>query len=163
MNDLENLENEEQLISMLENLQEQLEVTMQKNSEFHIQNSNLQEMNSKNFSEISILKNELQKKNEMIVSLNEQIEKLAKADLVLKENEKLIEKLSCVSECHDRALQENVQLKEETSELHQMLRGMQILHPYNIFRSMEEFPSNTDDLSFESFSESTGNYVDLLD
>lgn len=35
------------------------------------------------------LKSELQKKSETIVSLNEQIGKLAKADIVLKENERL--------------------------------------------------------------------------
>ena len=38
-----------------------------------------------------MLKNEIQKKSETIVSLNEQIGKLAKADMVLKENEKLIQ------------------------------------------------------------------------
>ncbi|GKU97451.1 hypothetical protein SLEP1_g10594 [Rubroshorea leprosula] len=48
------------------------------------------------------------------------------------ENHQLMDKLNHVSESHDRALQENVQLKEETSELRQMISNMhaQLSSPY---------------------------------
>lgn len=46
------------------------------------------------------------------------------------ENHQLIDKLNQVSECHDRALQENAQLKEEASELRQMLTDFQLHNPY---------------------------------
>lgn len=49
----------------------------------------LQEQISKLFSEKSILLNELQKKSQKIISLNEQIGRLAESDLVLKRNEQL--------------------------------------------------------------------------
>ncbi|XP_051114735.1 basic leucine zipper 43-like [Andrographis paniculata] len=42
------------------------------------------------------------------------------------ENQRLLDKLNHVSECHDQATQENAQLKEETSELRQMLTDMQL-------------------------------------
>ncbi|KAL1824412.1 hypothetical protein ACET3Z_011190 [Daucus carota] len=42
------------------------------------------------------------------------------------ENQHLIEKLNKFSEQHDQALQENAQLKDETSELRQMLSDMQL-------------------------------------
>ena len=89
MNDLNDLENVEQLVSMLEGLQDEVEAYMIQNSQLVEENSGLQKENSKILSENSILKNELQKKSEMIVSLNEQIGKQPKVDLVMKENEKL--------------------------------------------------------------------------
>lgn len=45
------------------------------------------------------------------------------------ENHQLVDKLNHVSESHDQVLQENVQLKEEASELRQMIRDMQIHSP----------------------------------
>ncbi|KAL2528378.1 basic leucine-zipper 42 [Forsythia ovata] len=45
------------------------------------------------------------------------------------ENHQLIDKLNQISESHDQALQENVQLKEETSELRQMITDMQLHSP----------------------------------
>ncbi|KAG4958631.1 hypothetical protein JHK84_035751 [Glycine max] len=45
------------------------------------------------------------------------------------ENHQLIDKLNHVSETHDQVLQENSQLKEEASELRQMIRDMQIHSP----------------------------------
>ncbi|KAL7232133.1 hypothetical protein ACSBR2_010200 [Camellia fascicularis] len=42
------------------------------------------------------------------------------------ENHQLIDKLNHASESHDKILQENTQLKEETSELRQMLTDMQL-------------------------------------
>ncbi|PON40357.1 Basic-leucine zipper transcription factor [Trema orientale] len=47
------------------------------------------------------------------------------------ENHGLIDKLNHVSECHDRVLQENARLKEEASDLRQMLTDLQIGSPYN--------------------------------
>ncbi|KAL6499187.1 hypothetical protein OROHE_026215 [Orobanche hederae] len=46
------------------------------------------------------------------------------------ENHQLIDKLNNVSESHDRAVQENAQLKEEVSGLRQMMSDMQINSPY---------------------------------
>ncbi|KAA0039411.1 bZIP transcription factor [Cucumis melo var. makuwa] len=41
------------------------------------------------------------------------------------ENHQLIDKLNQVSDCHDKVVQENVQLKEQTSELRRMLTELQ--------------------------------------
>lgn len=54
------------------------------------------------------------------------------------ENHQLIDKLNHVTENHDRVLQENVQLKEETSELRQMVTDMQLSSPYSTLRDLEE-------------------------
>ncbi|GLT30816.1 hypothetical protein SLA2020_056010 [Shorea laevis] len=54
------------------------------------------------------------------------------------ENHQLIDKLNHVSECHDRVLQENVQLKEEASELRQMLSDMPLSSPYSTLRDLED-------------------------
>ncbi|XP_073151209.1 basic leucine zipper 43-like [Henckelia pumila] len=47
------------------------------------------------------------------------------------ENHQLIDKLNHVSEDHDRVVQENVQLKEETLELRQTITNMQLRSPYS--------------------------------
>ncbi|KAL8038490.1 hypothetical protein ABFS82_11G094300 [Erythranthe guttata] len=54
------------------------------------------------------------------------------------ENHQLIDKLNHVSESHDRVVQENAQLKEETLELRQMISGMQISSPYPSLRELED-------------------------
>ncbi|KAK7271825.1 hypothetical protein RJT34_28036 [Clitoria ternatea] len=60
------------------------------------------------------------------------------------ENHQLIDKLNHVSENHDQVLQENAQLKEETSELRQMLRDMQIHSPCPSFTPLEDdLPCNS--------------------
>ncbi|CDP02366.1 unnamed protein product [Coffea canephora] len=56
------------------------------------------------------------------------------------ENHQLIDKLNHASECHDRVLQENTQLKEEASELRQMLTEMQLNSPYYNLRDLEDDP-----------------------
>ncbi|KAJ9147447.1 hypothetical protein P3X46_029609 [Hevea brasiliensis] len=56
------------------------------------------------------------------------------------ENHQLIDKLNHVSECHDRVLQENAKLKEEASELQQMLSDMQLNSPYATLRDLEDIP-----------------------
>ena len=53
------------------------------------------------------------------------------------ENHQLMDKLNHVSECHDRVLQENVQLKEEASDLRQMVTGLQV-SPYHNLKDLEE-------------------------
>ena len=79
------------------------------------------------------------------------------------ENRQLLDKLSHVSECHDRVTQENAQLKEETSELRQMLTDMQLNSPFPALRDLEDVPCNTAYLRAESSNQSiTSNSLDLL-
>lgn len=78
------------------------------------------------------------------------------------ENHQLIDKLSHVSECHDRVLQENAQLKEEASELRQMLTDMQLSSPYSTFRDLDDVPCNTAYLKAESSNQSITGSMDLL-
>ncbi|XP_057524143.1 basic leucine zipper 43-like [Amaranthus tricolor] len=54
------------------------------------------------------------------------------------ENHQLINKLNHVTESHDLVLQENVQLKEEASELRQMVTDMQLSSPYSTLRDLGE-------------------------
>lgn len=54
------------------------------------------------------------------------------------ENQQLIDKLNHVTQSHHRILQENVQLKEETSGLRQMLTDMQLSSPYSSLRDLED-------------------------
>jgi len=74
--------------------------------------------------------------------------------------------LNHVTECHDRVLQENARLKEEASDLRQMLTDLQIGSPYDTttFRDLEEVdvPCNAAHLRAESSSQSISNSVDLL-
>ncbi|XP_010528445.1 PREDICTED: basic leucine zipper 43 [Tarenaya hassleriana] len=50
------------------------------------------------------------------------------------ENHQLLDKLNHVSESHEKVLQENSQLKEEATELRQMISDMQIQSPFSCFR-----------------------------
>ncbi|KAF5745329.1 hypothetical protein HS088_TW07G00913 [Tripterygium wilfordii] len=70
------------------------------------------------------------------------------------ENHNLIDKLNHVSESHDKVLEENAKLKEETSDLRQMLTELQIGSPsnYTALRVLEELPCNTAHLRAESSS-----------
>ncbi|XVE72247.1 hypothetical protein DITRI_Ditri11bG0024300 [Diplodiscus trichospermus] len=54
------------------------------------------------------------------------------------ENHQLIDKLNHVSESHDKVLQENAQLKEEASELRQMLSDMQLSSPFSTLRDLDD-------------------------
>lgn len=58
------------------------------------------------------------------------------------ENHQLIDKLNHASEHHDQILQENAQLKEEASELRQMLTDMQLNSPYPGLRELDDDPSS---------------------
>lgn len=83
MNDSENLKIEE-LLTMMEQMQDQLDLEIAERSKAQEKISTLSSENSK-------LKNELQKKSEMIVSLNEKIESLSKSDLQLQKSKAMME------------------------------------------------------------------------
>ncbi|XP_061340740.1 basic leucine zipper 43-like [Gastrolobium bilobum] len=71
------------------------------------------------------------------------------------ENHNLIDKLNHVSESHDRVVQENARLKEETSDLRQMLADMQIGNSFACtLRDFDEVPCNTSQLKAESSNQS---------
>ncbi|KAE8685460.1 hypothetical protein F3Y22_tig00111098pilonHSYRG00195 [Hibiscus syriacus] len=54
------------------------------------------------------------------------------------ENHQLLDKLNHVSESHEKALQENTQLKEEASELRQMISDMRLSQPYKSSMNLED-------------------------
>ncbi|KAL3654342.1 hypothetical protein CASFOL_004023 [Castilleja foliolosa] len=70
------------------------------------------------------------------------------------ENHSLVEKLSHVSESHDRAVQENERLKDENSGLRQMVTDLQINNSYNILRDFDDISCNTAHLTDESSDQS---------
>ncbi|XP_050226223.1 basic leucine zipper 43-like [Mercurialis annua] len=78
------------------------------------------------------------------------------------ENHQLMDKLNHVSECHDQVLQENTQLKEETSELRQIITDMQLNSPYATLRDLEGIPCNSTYLRDESSNQSITSSTDLL-
>lgn len=59
------------------------------------------------------------------------------------ENHQLIDKLNHVSESHGKVLQENVQLKEQASELRQMLSDMQLNSPFPALRDLQDMPCDS--------------------
>ncbi|KAK9272348.1 hypothetical protein L1049_003237 [Liquidambar formosana] len=78
------------------------------------------------------------------------------------ENHQLIDKLNHVSDCHDRVLQENARLKEEATELRQMLTDLHINSPYPTLKDLEDIPCNTAYLRAESSNQSITSSMDLL-
>lgn len=89
MTDLRNLNREDELLTMLEEQQDQIE-TLTKNLETETyKNLESSKKISNLSSENSIMKKELLKKSETIKSLNETIGKLSESDKVLKANEQL--------------------------------------------------------------------------
>ncbi|KAJ7971146.1 basic leucine zipper 43-like [Quillaja saponaria] len=78
------------------------------------------------------------------------------------ENHQMIDKLNHVSESHDRVVQENAQLKEEASELRQMLSDLQIHSSYPSLIDLEGVPCNTAYLRSESTNNSITSSMDLL-
>ncbi|WVZ14659.1 hypothetical protein V8G54_012225 [Vigna mungo] len=81
------------------------------------------------------------------------------------ENHQLIDKLNHVSENHDQVLQENAQLKEEASELRQMIRDMQIHSPSPSFTPFQDHhvTSTSPYLRSDSSNQSNScNNIDLL-
>ena len=83
MNDSESLKIEE-LLTMMEQMQDQLDLEIAERSKAQEEISMLSSENSK-------LKSELQKKSETIVSLNEKIESLSKSDLQLQKSKAMME------------------------------------------------------------------------
>ena len=83
MNDSENLKIEE-LLTMMEQMQDQLDLEIAERSKAQEKISTLSSENSK-------LMSELQKKSETIVSLNEKIESLSKSDLQLQKSKSMME------------------------------------------------------------------------
>ncbi|MCL7036638.1 hypothetical protein MKW94_028334 [Papaver nudicaule] len=77
------------------------------------------------------------------------------------ENRQLIDKLNHFSDSHDRVLQENTRLKEESAELRQMLSSLQLDNHYNALRDLEEVPCSTH-LMDESSNQSISSSVNLL-
>ncbi|KAL2335348.1 hypothetical protein Fmac_016561 [Flemingia macrophylla] len=75
------------------------------------------------------------------------------------ENHQLIDKLNHVSESHDQVVQENAQLKEEASELRQMIRDMQIHSPCPSFAPLEDDAYLR---SADSSNQSNSSNMDLL-
>ncbi|KAL8518397.1 hypothetical protein ACS0TY_009689 [Phlomoides rotata] len=78
------------------------------------------------------------------------------------ENHSLLDKLNHVSESHDKVVQENAKLKEEASDLRQMLTDIQISNSYTIFRDLEDIPCNTAHLRAESSNHSVTTSTNLL-
>ncbi|TKY50111.1 Basic leucine zipper 43 [Spatholobus suberectus] len=79
------------------------------------------------------------------------------------ENHQLIDKLNHVSESHDQVLQENAQLKEEASELRQVIRDMQIHSPCPSFTPLEDdVPCSSAYLRSDSSNQSNSCNMDLL-
>ncbi|KAF4352325.1 hypothetical protein G4B88_000928 [Cannabis sativa] len=83
------------------------------------------------------------------------------------ENHQLIDKLNHVSESHDKVVQENVQLKEEATELRQMLSDLQITTPFppnTSFRDvLDDLPCNTAYLRAESSSNNQSTITTSMD
>lgn len=87
---------EDELLTMMEEIQGENEGLQEENTELRGENKSLrdqaseaQQTISRLSSENSILRNAIQKKSETIVSLNAQIGSLSASDLVLKQNEQL--------------------------------------------------------------------------
>ncbi|XP_004239003.1 basic leucine zipper 43 [Solanum lycopersicum] len=78
------------------------------------------------------------------------------------ENHNLIDKLNHVSECHDKVLQENAQLKEETSDLRQMITDLQFNSPFPDLCELEDVPCTTAHLKAESSNLSITHSTNLL-
>lgn len=70
------------------------------------------------------------------------------------ENHSLIDKLNHMSECHDKVLEENTRLKEETSDLRQMLTDLQLANTFTSLRDLDEVPCTTAHLRAESSNQS---------
>ncbi|XP_027353032.1 uncharacterized protein LOC113863596 [Abrus precatorius] len=71
------------------------------------------------------------------------------------ENHQLIDKLNHVSESHDRVAQENVQLREEASELRQMLCDMQLHSPCPPLSPIEDVPTTSPYVKSDSSNQSS--------
>ncbi|PHT27306.1 Basic leucine zipper 43 [Capsicum baccatum] len=72
------------------------------------------------------------------------------------ENHNLINKLNQVAESHEKVVEENMQLKEEASDLRRLLTDIQLSSSFDAFSELDEVPCNTaDHLKAESSNQST--------
>ncbi|CAI9779279.1 unnamed protein product [Fraxinus pennsylvanica] len=79
------------------------------------------------------------------------------------ENQNLVEKLNSAAESHDRVVEENARLKEDASDLRQMMIDLQIGDSYTVFSDfLEELPCNTAHLMAESSNLSITTATNLL-
>ncbi|XP_058739325.1 basic leucine zipper 43-like [Vicia villosa] len=79
------------------------------------------------------------------------------------ENHQLLDKLKSFSESHDRVVQENVQLKEQASELRQMVCDMQLHGSCLPLSPLEDVPSmNSPLVESDSSNKTITSSVDLL-
>lgn len=79
------------------------------------------------------------------------------------ENHQLLNKLKSFSESHDRVFQENVQLKEQASELRQMVCDMQLHGSCLPLSPLEDVPSiNSPHVESDSSNKTITSSVDLL-
>lgn len=78
------------------------------------------------------------------------------------ENHSLIDKLNHMSECHDKVLEENMRLKEESSDLRQMLTDLQLASTFTSLRDLDEVPCTTAHLRAESSNQSITASTNLL-
>ncbi|XP_057436230.1 basic leucine zipper 43-like [Lotus japonicus] len=78
------------------------------------------------------------------------------------ENHQLLEKLNHLSESHDRVVQENVQLREETSELRQMMCVMQLHSPCPPLSPLEDHVPSTPPHLSDSSNQSITSSRDIL-
>ncbi|KAK9116302.1 hypothetical protein Sjap_015249 [Stephania japonica] len=78
------------------------------------------------------------------------------------ENRQLIDKLNHVCDSHDQVLQENSRLREEASELRQMLNDLQRDNTYNALQDLDEVPCNTVRHISENSNQSIASSMDLL-
>lgn len=58
------------------------------------------------------------------------------------ENHNLMDRLNVVCESHGKVLQENARLKEEATDLRDIVTELQICNSYSIFRDLEDIPCN---------------------
>lgn len=78
------------------------------------------------------------------------------------ENHSLVDKLNHVSECHNRALQENARLKEEANDLRQTLTELQLASTYTALRDLDEIPCTTAYLRAKSSNKTATTSTNLL-
>ncbi|CAA0825573.1 basic leucine-zipper 42 [Striga hermonthica] len=75
------------------------------------------------------------------------------------QNHNLIDKINHMSESHEKVVQENTRLKEETSDLRQMLMDLQISNSYDILRDFEDISCNMAHLKTESSDHSVTTFL----
>ncbi|KAI3669925.1 hypothetical protein L6452_41408 [Arctium lappa] len=78
------------------------------------------------------------------------------------ENHQLIDKLNNFTETHDRAVEENNQLKEEVSGLRRMVSDMQLNGTYPTLRDLDEIHCNDAYIITESSNQSVSSSSDLV-